>query len=132
MGKFPEAGQEADALALQLAENSNQAAGAPTPAQIEAGSDDDGGADTPEDAQSQVLTTANSNQLEVNSGGSQGLPQLKETILKPPIAEKISDLLIANGYSEESARMIESAAKGFVGSHSNAAAAKRRAGGGRA
>ena len=111
MGKFPEAGQEADALALQLAENSNQAASAPTPAQIEAGSDDDGGADTPEDAQSQILTTANSNQLEVNSGGSLGLPQLKETILKPPIAEKISDLLIANGYSEESARMIESAAK---------------------
>jgi hypothetical protein len=111
MGKFPEAGQEADALALQLAQNSEQAASAATPEQIEAGSDDDGGADTPEDAQSQALTTANSNQLEVSSGGSLGLPQLKETILKPPIAEKISDLLIANGYSEESARMIENAAK---------------------
>jgi hypothetical protein len=111
MGKFPEAGQEADVLALQLAQNSEQAAGAATPEQIEAGSDDDGGADTPEDAQSQALTTANSNQLEVSPGRALGLPQLKETLLKPPIAEKISDLLIANGYSEESARIIENAAK---------------------
>ncbi len=111
MGKFPEAGQEADALAAQLAMNSAQIAGAQTQAQIEAGSDDDGGADTPDDAQSLVLTTANSNQLEVNAGGLQGLPQLKETILKTIVAEKIADLLIANGFAEESARLIESAAK---------------------
>jgi hypothetical protein len=110
MGKFPEGGQEADAFALQLLVNSDQTAGAQTSAQIEAGSDDDGGADTSVDAQSQVLTSANSNQFEVNTAGSQGLPQLKETILRTPVAEKISDLLIANGYAEESARMIESAA----------------------
>jgi hypothetical protein len=110
MGKFPAGGQEADAFALQLLVNSDQMGGAQTSAQIEAGSDDDGGADTSIDAQSQVLTSANSNQLEVNDAGSQGLPQLKETILKTPVAEKISDLLIANGYAEESARMIESAA----------------------
>ncbi len=111
MGKFPEAGQEADALAIQLAVNSAQAEGAQTEAQIEAGSDDDGGAETPADAQNLVLTSANSNQLEIGAAGSQGLPQLKETILRTPVAEKISDLLIANGYSEESSRMIEAAAK---------------------
>jgi murein DD-endopeptidase MepM/ murein hydrolase activator NlpD len=111
MGKFPEAGQEADALAAQLAMNSAQSAGAQTQAQIEAGSDDDGGADTPQDAQNLVVTTANSNQLEASAGGMQGLPQLKETILKTIVAEKISDLLVANGYAEESARLVESAAK---------------------
>jgi hypothetical protein len=110
MGKFPEGGHEADAFALQLLVNSDQMGGAQTTAQIEAGSDDDGGADTSVDAQSQVLTSANSNQLEVTAADSQGLPQLKETILRTPVAERISDLLIANGYAEESARMIESAA----------------------
>ena len=110
MGKYQESGQEADDLALQLAVNS-QIPGELTQAQIDAGSDDDGGADTPADAQSQILTSANSNQIEVNAAGSQGLPQLKETVLRTLVAEKISDLLIANGYSEESARMIEAAAK---------------------
>ena len=61
------------------------------------------------------MTSANSNQIEVNAAGSHGLPQLKETVLRPPVAEKISDLLIANGYSEESARMIEAAAKASSG-----------------
>ncbi len=111
MGKFPEAGQEADALAARLAMNSAQLAGDETQAQIEAGSDDDGGEDTPEDAQNLVLTTANSNQLEVGAGGMQGLPQLKETILRPIVAEKIGDLLVANGFAAESARLVESAAK---------------------
>ncbi len=115
MGKFPEAGQEADVLAVQLAVNSAQMQGAETQAQIDAGSDDDGGADTPSDAQNLILTSANSNQLEVSPGGSQGQPQLKEAILRTPVAEKISDLLIANGYAEESARMIEAAAKNSSG-----------------
>jgi murein DD-endopeptidase MepM/ murein hydrolase activator NlpD len=109
MGKFPEAGQEADALATQLAVNSEQTAGLQTQAQIDAGSDDDGGADTPADAQSQFLTEANSNQLQV--AGAQDLPQLKETILRISVAQKLSDVLIANGYSAESAQMVESAAK---------------------
>ncbi len=108
MGHFPEAGQEADALAAQLAMNSQMAEGEQTQAQIDAGSDDDGGADTPLDAE--LLTTANSNKIEINSGGAQGKPQILETVLKPIVAEKISDLLIANGFTEESARAIESAA----------------------
>ncbi len=109
MGKFQEAGQEAEALAVQLAMNSAQMAAAQN--QPDYGSDDDGGAETPANAESQFLTTANSNELEINQGGSRGQPQLKETILKPLVADSISNLLIANGYSAESARMIESAAK---------------------
>jgi murein DD-endopeptidase MepM/ murein hydrolase activator NlpD len=109
MGKFQEAGQEAEALAAQLAMNSAQIAAAQT--EPDTGSDDDGGAETPADAQSQFLTTANSNQLEINLGGARGQPQLKETILKPLVADTISNLLIANGFDADSARMIESAAK---------------------
>jgi hypothetical protein len=109
MGKFQEAGQEADALAAQLAMNSAQISAAQT--EPDTGSDDDGGAETPADARSQFLTSANSNELEINLGGARGQPQLKETILKPLVADTISNLLIANGYDADSARMIESAAK---------------------
>jgi murein DD-endopeptidase MepM/ murein hydrolase activator NlpD len=109
MGKFQEAGQEAEALAAQLAMNSAQIAAAQT--EPDYGSDDDGGAETPADAQSQFLTTANSNELEINLGGSRGQPQLKETILKPLVADTIGNLLIANGFDADSARMIEGAAK---------------------
>ena len=111
MGKFPEAGQEADALAAQLAINSAQLAGASDPAQLEAGFDDDGGADTPDEALNLLLTSANSNQLEVAAGGADGRPQLKQTILKTVVPEKIGDLLVANGYAENSARAVEAAAK---------------------
>jgi len=109
MGKFQEAGQEAEALAAQVAMNSAQMAAAQN--ETDYGSDDDGGADTPADAQSEFLTSANSNELEITQGGSRGQPQLRETILKPLVADTISNLLIANGYEAESARMIESAAK---------------------
>jgi murein DD-endopeptidase MepM/ murein hydrolase activator NlpD len=109
MGKFQEAGQEAEALAAQVAMNSAQIAAAQN--EPDYGSDDDGGTDTPADAQSQFLTTANSNELEINFGGARGQPQLKETILKPLVADTISNLLIANGYDAESARTIENAAK---------------------
>jgi murein DD-endopeptidase MepM/ murein hydrolase activator NlpD len=109
MGKFQEAGQEADALAAQLAMNSAQINAAQSEPDV--GSDDDGGAETPADAQSRFLTSANSNELEINLGGARGQPQLKETILKPLVADTISNLLIANGYDADSARMIEGAAK---------------------
>ena len=110
MGRFPEAGQEADALAAELQMNSQMAQGAQTQAQADAGSDDDGGADTPLDAQTQLLTSDNSNKLEISSGGSEGKAQILDAVLKPVVAEKIGDLLIANGFAEESARAIESAA----------------------
>lgn len=111
MGKFPEAGQEADALAAQLAMNSALMSGGGAAAQTDAGADDDGGDETPSNAQALMLTKANSNQLEVVAGGAEGRPQLKQTILKTIVAEKISDLLIANGFAAESARSAESAAK---------------------
>jgi hypothetical protein len=111
MGKFPEAGQEADALAAQLAINSAQIGGAFDATQLETGFDDDGGADTPDDATSQLLTSANSNQLEAIAGGADRRPQLKQSNLKTVVPEKIGDLLIANGYTEDSARAIEAAAK---------------------
>ena len=130
MGKFQEAGQEAEALAAQLAMNSAQIAAAQN--EPDTGSDDDGGAETPADAQSQFLTTANSNELEINLGGSRGQPQLKETILKPLVADTISNLLIANGFDADSARMIEGAAKDLASPHPNAAAPKRGSGRGRA
>jgi murein DD-endopeptidase MepM/ murein hydrolase activator NlpD len=109
MGKFQEAGQEAEALAAQLAVNSAQVAAAQN--EPDTGSDDDGGAETPVDAQSQFLTSANSNEIEIDLGGARGQPQLKETILKPLAADTISNLLIANGYDADSARVIESAAR---------------------
>jgi murein DD-endopeptidase MepM/ murein hydrolase activator NlpD len=109
MGKFQEAGQEAEALAAQLAMNSAQIAAAQN--EPDYGSDDDGGAETPTDAQSRFLTSANSNELEINLGGSRGQQQLKETVLKPLVADTISNLLIANGFDADSARMIEGAAK---------------------
>jgi len=110
MGRFPEAGQEADALAAEVQMNAEQATGAQTQAQIDAGSDDDGGAETPVDAQAQLLTSANSDRLEINSGGAQGKAQILDVVLKPVVAEKIGDLLIANGFAEDSARALESAA----------------------
>jgi murein DD-endopeptidase MepM/ murein hydrolase activator NlpD len=111
MGKFPEAGQEADAAAARLAMNTEQMAGASDTTQIDAGSDDDGGADTPSDAQDLLLTGANSNQLEVVAGGADGRPKLKQTILRTVVAEKIGDLLIANGFAQDSANAVEAAAK---------------------
>ena len=112
LGKFRETGQDADALAMQLAVNSDQATSAQIQGQIEAGTDDDSiGADPCAYLQNTPLTSANSNQLEAHAGGAQGKPQLLETILRMQVAGKISDLLITNGYTEESARMMESAAK---------------------
>jgi murein DD-endopeptidase MepM/ murein hydrolase activator NlpD len=112
MGKFPEGGQEADALAAQLAFNAAQMADSgAAAAQQAAGSDDDGGDLTPVDAEDIMLSDANSNSLDVTPGGANGAPQLKQTILRIVAPERISDLLIGNGYADESARDVEAAAK---------------------
>jgi hypothetical protein len=47
----------------------------------------------------------------VTPGGANGAPQLKQTVLRTVVPEKIADLLIANGFAEESARAVEEAAK---------------------
>ena len=44
-------------------------------------------------------------------GGSGALPQIKEAIIKVVVQERIGDLLIRNGFTEDSARAIEAAAK---------------------
>ena len=110
MGKFPEGGQEADALAAELAFNAAQMAdnGA---AQTAAGLDDDGGDETPVDAADLMLSDANSDSLDVTPGGANGAPQLKQAVLRTVAAERIADLLIANGFAEQSARDVEAAAK---------------------
>jgi murein DD-endopeptidase MepM/ murein hydrolase activator NlpD len=108
MGKFPEAGQEADALAQQLSMNAAELAGAGDPSIGGEVMDDDGGAATPTNVQDLMLTDANSNKLEINLGAR---PQLRQVILKTVVADKIGDLLIAHGYSEDSARQTEAAAK---------------------
>jgi murein DD-endopeptidase MepM/ murein hydrolase activator NlpD len=82
-----------------------------TPDQAAAGFDDDGGADTPEAIQGLAFTAANSNQLDVSIGGANGEPQIKQALIKTIVAERIGDLLARNGYSDESARAVEAAAK---------------------
>ncbi len=106
LGKFTANGQEADALNTELAINNGQ------PAAGE-GDDDDGGGDmTPEDAAPAApLTGGNSQQLDIVSGGDNGRAQLKETILRPKVPQKISELLIESGYEEKSAHDVEAAAK---------------------
>jgi murein DD-endopeptidase MepM/ murein hydrolase activator NlpD len=108
MGKFPEAGQDADAYAAQLTENVAMIAGRPDPMEADAGTDDDGGADTPEGAQPQLLTDQNSNRLGIAPAQR---PQIKQAILKTVVPEKIADLLVENGFSEDSANATETVAK---------------------
>lgn len=107
MGKFPGAGQEADALAAQLAFNATAMAAA-SASQPDLGSDDDGGDETPANAAAQVLTAANSNELAVSFGGA---PQIRLATLRTILPAKIADLLVANGYAEESAHAVEAASK---------------------
>ena len=109
MGKFPEAGQEADAITAQIALASPDAA--PSAEEMSAGFDDDGGAETPADAQDLTFTSANSNQLDVTIGGANGQPQIKQALIKTIVTEKIADVLARNGFSDDSARAIEAAAK---------------------
>ena len=103
MGKYTESGEEADALAFQLAYNAAQMQGG-----ADAAPDDDGGDQTPQDAKAQWLTSDNSNQLEISVGER---PATLQAIIKTVIGEKISDVLAANGFSADSAKAIEAAAK---------------------
>ena len=107
MGKFTDFGDEADALTAQIAMNS-AAMSADAVSAAAAASDDDGGDATPTDAAQLWLTAANSNQMEVAFGEH---PTVKQSLIKTVVAERISDILIAEGYSEESARAAEAASK---------------------
>lgn len=107
MGKFPETSEGADQAAMiAVADQVDQ-----SDAAMEAGFDDDGGANTPAYADALLPNAANVSQIEVKAGGANGQPQIKETVIKTVASEKLSDLLIRSGYSEESARAIEAASK---------------------
>lgn len=107
MGKYSSSGGEAAAAAAQLAYNAAIANSGAADAAAEA-SDDDGGSETPADAAAQMLTADNSNQVEISIIGR---PTRQESILKTVVAVKISELLISNGYSADSARAVEAATK---------------------
>jgi murein DD-endopeptidase MepM/ murein hydrolase activator NlpD len=102
IGKFPEGGQEAPEANILTADPQ---------AIADAGSDDDGGDETPPNAVDATALAANSNQLDVFPGGANGKPQLKQAVMRAIVPEKIADILIRNGFSEESARAVEDAAK---------------------
>jgi murein DD-endopeptidase MepM/ murein hydrolase activator NlpD len=107
MGKFPEAAEGADvADPTAISEGIAMALDADS-----AGSDDDGGAATPDAAQQSLVTDLNSTQLDVSVGGSNAPPQIKEAIIRVVLQEKISELLIRNGFSQDSSNAVEAAAK---------------------
>jgi murein DD-endopeptidase MepM/ murein hydrolase activator NlpD len=110
MGKFPEVAEGAEVADAGLLNESLQIS-VDSSAALDAGSDDDGGATTPASAQQAMVTDLNSSQLDVSVGGVGAQPQIKEALIKVVVQEKISDLLIRNGFTEESARAIEAAAK---------------------
>jgi murein DD-endopeptidase MepM/ murein hydrolase activator NlpD len=110
MGKFPEAVEGADIADAQMVNENVQVIAGASDA-MDAGFDDDGGAATPDSAQQAGITDVSSSQLDASIGGSNTLPQLKEAIIRVVVQEKIADLLIRNGFSEESARAVEAAAK---------------------
>jgi murein DD-endopeptidase MepM/ murein hydrolase activator NlpD len=110
MGKFPVAAEGADVADASLVNGAQLTIDAS--AASDAGFDDDGGASTPTAAQQSVVTDLNSSQLDVSIGGSNAQPQIKEAIIKVVVQERIGDLLIRNGFAEDSARAIEAAAKG--------------------
>jgi murein DD-endopeptidase MepM/ murein hydrolase activator NlpD len=107
MGKFPEAAEGADVADPALATEGVAMA----VDSGDAGSDDDGGASTPPSAQLSLVTDLNSSQLDVSIGGSDAQAQIKEAIIRVVVQEKIADLLIRSGFSEDSARAVEAATK---------------------
>ena len=104
LGKFASNGQQADALKAELAMTTT-----PLDAGGEA-ADDDGGDLTP-DTPFVPLTSANSQGLDATPGGDNGRAQLKQAILRPKVAQKISELLVESGYEEASAAAVEAASK---------------------
>ena len=108
MGKFPESGADADALARQLEINAQTLAQGEDSGGAGEATDDDGGASTPSNALEVLRSSANSSRVEIAVGAR---PQLKQVTLRPLMAARISDLLIKEGFSEESSHAAEDATK---------------------
>jgi murein DD-endopeptidase MepM/ murein hydrolase activator NlpD len=111
MGKYLESGEEADAITAQIDTMTQAPDAAASATEMAAGSDDDGGAQTSPEAQDLAQTAANSNRLDAVIGGDNGQPQIRQALIKTIVAEKISDILTRNGFSDESAKAVEDAAK---------------------
>jgi murein DD-endopeptidase MepM/ murein hydrolase activator NlpD len=110
MGRFLESSDNSDQATLAMAQLGADG-NIDSDATLAAGFDDDGGANTPPYAESLLPNQTNSTQIDVKIGGASGQPQIKEAVIKTIVAEKISDLLIQAGYSDDSARAAEAAAK---------------------
>ena len=110
MGKFPEAGGEADSLAEEIALNTAVMAEVAANGGADIASDDDGGDETPPTDTVTLVTKDNSSTLDA-APAPDGEPQLKQATLKGVIAQKISDAITANGFSQDSANAIEAAMK---------------------
>ena len=108
MGKFPETSEGQDQAMIAMA---NLPQAGQSDATAEAGFDDDGGANTPAYAEAFLPNAADVSQIEVKAGGLNGQAQIKEIVIKTVTLEKISDLLIRGGFSDDSARAVEAAAK---------------------
>jgi murein DD-endopeptidase MepM/ murein hydrolase activator NlpD len=110
MGKFLESSDNTDQAAIAMAQLGADG-NIDSDATLAAGFDDDGGANTPPYAESLLPNQTNSTQIDVKIGGASAQPQIKETVIKTVVGEKIFDLLVQAGYSEDSSRAAEAAAK---------------------
>lgn len=110
MGKFPEAGGEADSLAEEIALNTAVMAEVAANGGADIASDDDGGDETPPTDNFTLVTKDNSSVLDA-SPSPDGEPQLKQATLRGVIAQKIADAIAANGFTADSANAIEAAMK---------------------
>ncbi len=114
MGKFPEGGGEADSLAEQIALNTALMAQAASGSDSQFASDDDGGDLTASFGPMTLVTKDNSNVLDA-AIAPDGEPQLKQTTIKAVVAQKISDVVEADGFTRESAEAVEAAVKSAFG-----------------
>ena len=112
MVKFSEAGQEANVLAFQIAANAAALSGGPS---LDSGAtDDDGGAETPLQPEAAQPAPASSNSLEIRSADA---PAIKTAIIRTSASDRISAVLSANGFSDESSGRIEAAFKTLFNFH---------------
>ena len=106
MVKFSDAGQEANVLAFQIAANAAALSG---DSNLDSGAtDDDGGAETPLQPEAASPAPASSNSVEIRLPDA---PAIKTVVVRTSASDRISAVLTANGFSDESASRVEAAFK---------------------